>query len=138
MSETQDPIYLNLNELHRNIEAPILDLDEDTGMTGYLDFITEEMMTSSVMKGVDAAGRPFIALKTDVLIGGAHPDVAVLCLFLRYEPATEGYNPWVEAGAIGYPVMCHDAPKEAMSRLEKLLRGEVVSDGDDLTYQLVG
>ena len=42
---------------------PVLDVGNRTGDTGYIDFITEEEVTSSIMRGVDHTGRKFIVLK---------------------------------------------------------------------------
>jgi hypothetical protein len=44
-------------------QYPILNIGNRMGHTGYLDFLTPQDLTRSVMRGTDLAGRPFISLK---------------------------------------------------------------------------
>lgn len=43
-------------------DFPILDIEERTGSTGYIDFIMQNEVTSNGMKGNDIHGRPFVVL----------------------------------------------------------------------------
>ena len=42
---------------------PVLHVGNRYGGTGYIDYITEEEVTSSIMRGIDCAQRKFIVLK---------------------------------------------------------------------------
>jgi hypothetical protein len=42
---------------------PVLDINTRAGHTDYIDFITPEDMSHSVMRGTDFYGRPFLAVK---------------------------------------------------------------------------
>lgn len=70
---------------------PNLDLGGRMGDTGYIDFLQPDELVHPVMKGVDKFGRPFIALKLEVLAEGnedaEEAGEEVLVLFQRY---TEG------------------------------------------------
>lgn len=58
---------------------PKLDIGNRLGSTGYIDFITLEEVTSSIMWGLDIHRRPFIVLK--LLIDG---DIVLQTIFQRY------------------------------------------------------
>jgi len=47
-------------------QLPTLDIGDKMGRTGYLDFIRPEDMSAPIMKGVDSAGRPFVALRYSI------------------------------------------------------------------------
>jgi hypothetical protein len=73
-----------IDAFHR---LPLLNIGNRRGATDYLDFITPQEMTSPVMRGEDAAKRPFICLK----IRSSRPEdngrEFVVTFFQRY---TEG------------------------------------------------
>ena len=49
-----------------NYECPILDIGNNNGVTGYLDFINPTHVgTNNVMKGTDSSNRPFIVIKAE-------------------------------------------------------------------------
>jgi hypothetical protein len=66
---------------------PELNLGDRTGSTGYIDFLEYEDLSHSVMRGVDAGGRPFISLKVQSNIANARP--FVITLFQRYAQGGE-------------------------------------------------
>lgn len=47
-------------------DIPRLDLGDKTGMTGYIDFIKPTDMSNSLMRGTDAQGRKFLAIKVSI------------------------------------------------------------------------
>ena len=48
--------------------TPKLDLERYVGSSDYIDFITPEMMSESIMTGYDVYNRQFLALKLDIEI----------------------------------------------------------------------
>ena len=66
---------------------PELNLGNRTGRTGYIDFLEPEELSHSVMRGVDAAGRPFISLK--VRSNQPNAQAFVITLFQRYAQGGE-------------------------------------------------
>lgn len=52
--------YMTLTRIY---SIPILDIGTQTGDTGYIDFITPDMMPSRIMKGIDAFGRAFVCMR---------------------------------------------------------------------------
>ena len=49
--------------IHHFQDLPVLDLQGKMGPTGYLDFLDANEVSAPIMKGLDHAGRPFIAIK---------------------------------------------------------------------------
>jgi hypothetical protein len=49
---------------------PVLNLDGKYGYTGYIDFITADVMVAPIMKGYDSLGRRFISIKTNTEVVG--------------------------------------------------------------------
>ena len=47
-------------------ELPELDLNGRVGATGYIDFVTADLMRHPIMRGQDRYGRPFLAIKVRV------------------------------------------------------------------------
>ena len=72
-------------------QIPNLAIMGDRGHTGYIDFIQEERMTASVMRGLDVYHRPFMAFR--IVQDGRH---GVLTIFQRY---TDISSFWVSCGA---------------------------------------
>lgn len=77
-------------------KIPVLDIGEDTGHTGYLDFIQIKQMTAPIMRGVDSAGRPFIAFRLQYSVDGGSRKL-VQVLFRRYRTGST----WTSAGRGG-------------------------------------
>ena len=61
-------------------QLPVLDIGNHTGATGYIDFLEPNDLRESVMRGTDAAGRPFISLK--MRFNASEP--FVITFFQRY------------------------------------------------------
>ena len=95
-------------------DLPVLDIS-GTGSTGYIDFITPEMMSESVMRGEDDYGRPFVAFK--LLLNGKK---RVSTLFRRYRCGSV----WTSGGD---SALCASAlAKENLEYVSKLLKGETL------------
>lgn len=62
-------------------KLPILNLGDNIGWTAYLDFVQAEDMTAPLMKGFDAAQRPFIAMRYEDRVRGSTEAIVV---FHRY------------------------------------------------------
>ena len=86
VNEIGQPVYDTL---------PILDLGDQMGHTGYLDFLEPSDMTHPVMKGTDIHGRPFIAVRLVYTNRRGKTRTGVETLFRRY---TDG-PVWVSGGA---------------------------------------
>ena len=48
------------------INIPTLNIDNLFGTTGYIDFINQNQLTSSVMRGIDQHNRRFIVIKMNI------------------------------------------------------------------------
>lgn len=69
---------------------PVLDIGLRCGSTDYIDFITIEDMTSSIMKGTDCHKRPFIAIKVKCAENGVNK-YAVGTFFQRYSDESKSW-----------------------------------------------
>lgn len=67
-----------------NMECPNLDIGERVGSTGYIDFITQNEMSSSVNKGVDIYGRKFINILANIQYEDGYVKKTLTSLFQRY------------------------------------------------------
>ena len=70
---------------------PILDLKNRIGQTDYIDFLMPEELTHSIMRGVDAYQRPFVAFKVQVQIEDKEPSEIVGTFFQRYSDNTDAW-----------------------------------------------
>lgn len=77
------------------INFPILDLGNAQGYTGYIDFISLDKMTSSIMKGTDIHNRPFIAIRAQILNKDGTKEQFFETFFQRYSDDT---NLWQGCG----------------------------------------
>ena len=76
-------------------ECGILDIGDQVGATRYIDFIKENDVQYSIMKGVDCLRRSFIVIKTEyILQDGSKKDV-MSTFFQRY---TDEYLLWCGCG----------------------------------------
>lgn len=58
-----------MNELVLHYDCPLLDIGQQKGHWGYINFIEERALGSSpAKKGVDCIGRPFLALKAEFIL----------------------------------------------------------------------
>ncbi len=55
-------LFGNIRRFER---LPVLEIEDNVGSTGYLDFIKPKHMTDSLMKGVDTLGRRFFTIKVN-------------------------------------------------------------------------
>ena len=61
------PIYMN--ELVIDYHCPLLDIGQQKGNWGYINFIEEyQLGPSAVVKGADCIGRSFLALKAEFVL----------------------------------------------------------------------
>lgn len=61
------PIYMN--ELVLDYDCPLLDIGQQKGNWGYINFIEEyQLGPSAVVKGADCIGRSFLALKAEFVL----------------------------------------------------------------------
>lgn len=79
-------LIINLFGHDRYDQLPVLDIGDNIGKTQYLDFITSEQLTASIMRGADRLGRRFITFK--------HPSGqgACLILFQRYTDSVDWHT----------------------------------------------
>lgn len=73
-----------INKIY-NYECPILKIGDRKGHTGYIDFIQEEELgENSVMKGMDCIQRPFIIIKTELILSNGDTIPTISTFFQRY------------------------------------------------------
>jgi hypothetical protein len=144
-------------------DIPILDIGDQVGDTQYIDFITSDMMSHYIMRGVDKFGRPFLSVKveqkfkisknsndtndeeeeTDVIKQKTKSIVGTF--FQRY---SDGEYPTVFGTAYNRNIIYHNTTvsslyetNTAIGRLKKLLAGEMIRDidiwktSDNLSYE---
>lgn len=124
---------------------PVLDLGDECGSTGYLDFVRPEDMTAPVMRGTDKYGRPFIALrikhtKPESFYAGLEDDedrewerkreVRVEVLFRRY---TTG-DTWTSGGASH--ICCAAMTDKDIDLLRRLVQGDLVGRRQCRSYRI--
>lgn len=97
-------------------KLPVLNLGKNIGNTEYLDFVTVEMVSDPIMKGEDAAQRPFIVLRYR---NNLDNKVRAITVFHRYT------NEEIWCNGTCYPKDCFNdrlmtqVCKEYMTRLVK-------------------
>jgi hypothetical protein len=107
---------------------PILDLKDHTGATGYIDFVRADDMQFPVMRGVDVAGRPFVAIKAQTE-GSCELSEVVGVFFQRYTNIVED---WAYGTCYPLNLLFHDSRVRGhhmeglKSRLDTLMSGGVV------------
>jgi len=62
-SEESIKISTELIDEIKLFDCPPIEIGDTFGQTGYIDFITMDMVTHDVMKGTDCTGRPFFVVK---------------------------------------------------------------------------
>ncbi|MCE5318120.1 MAG: hypothetical protein LLG04_12275 [Parachlamydia sp.] len=82
-------IVENLELLQQFQTIPQLDLKDQRGATGYIDFLAAKDLSANIMKGTDKDGRAFITFKLQK-VKEAHP--FVVTIFERYR---KGAGLWV-------------------------------------------
>lgn len=80
-----------------NIECSTLDIEDRTGMTGYIDFIQPTEFPESFRKGTDKFGRKFVTFRADIYYANGHHYETFTTLFQRYKD-TE--HLWMTAGQL--------------------------------------
>ena len=129
------PRLITTEELFR---IPMLDIGNNRGHTGYIDFVSSVMMRTGVMKGIDAWRRPFMVFRF-----AQEGRSGVLSMFRRY---TDASSIWVTAGAsiLGYEGVCVVSDQHPLIDIAKnlLVHGECsyeysnVSEGPPIVTSL--
>lgn len=107
-------------------ELPILDLGNRSGHTDYIDFITTQEMSSSIMRGIDVYKRPFIAFKVKVIDANNVEQEMVSTFFQRYtdDIYNWAYGTCYNTNTLYHNSRIHDYEYEMLtSRLCKLISG---------------
>jgi hypothetical protein len=81
--EIQDEIKI-MSYLIFDIDCPILDIGEEVGVTGYIDFINPERFSESVRKGTDKYGRKFITFRANIEYNDGEIIKTFTTFFQRY------------------------------------------------------
>ena len=112
---------------------PILNLENRMGLTDYIDFLVPEDMSHSIMKGIDAYRRPFVAFKVRAVRASEGPSgstgssLHVCTFFQRYSDDTESWAYGCTFGNFG--TFYHDSRLRVIdyplieARLTSLLAG---------------
>ena len=91
MTKSIMPWRLFFPYMHKQTIAniPILDIGDIMGHTGYIDFITPQMMSAGIMKGIDCYQRPFVSIRYK-----QYDQIQVVNVFQRYS-TDASYHFWV-------------------------------------------
>jgi hypothetical protein len=68
-----------------DIDVPILNIGNRTGITGYLDFIKKTEISENVVKGKDCFNREFIVFKSTITYNDGSKIETFTILFQRYQ-----------------------------------------------------
>ena len=109
--EINDQIQLTAYKI-LDIDCPILYIDDESGYTGYIDFIGEDRFNESVRKGSDKFGRRFITFRANIEYSDGSIIETFTTLFQRY---SENEFLWVGAGR-----QCHLFATEGGTNLSQL------------------
>ena len=105
--------------------VPVLDLGDQRGNTGYIDFVKAEDVQFPVMRGIDVYGRPFVAIKAQLEGKCEFPEV-VGVFFQRYADNT---TDWAYGSCYPLNLLFHDSRVSKIhmeglkSRLSMLMSG---------------
>lgn len=90
---------LHMSQIGRRLpelrDCPILDIGDQFGQTGYIDFIQPSQLTEPFMKGVDCCKRPFVVFKATIYYEDGHSIETLTTFFQRY---TDDNVVWMSAG----------------------------------------
>lgn len=107
---------------------PVLDIGRKRGHTDYIDFISEDEVTSPIMIGVDIYRRPFVVMK---ILAEDSDDKTITFMQTFFQRYSDDYNGlWVGCGHGGRQLletsggMKHDQ----FVFLNKLVNGEVLNE----------
>lgn len=104
LSNVFEPIAQIFGGVEEWEKLPVLDIGKQMGQTGYIDFITTEMLSAPIMRGVDFANRKFF------VIAAAVNDSEFKChtFFQRYP---DYQNIWVRGsgGFSGFGLELHNS-----------------------------
>ena len=95
----------------------LLDLGDQVGGTGYIDFVKPEDMVQAVMCGRDIAGRTFVCFRMETDDG----EQAVETVFQRY---AGDHNVWTSGGES--LLVQSRVDEDTLDRVHRLLHGERV------------
>ena len=109
---------------------PVLNVRNRYGESGYIDYITEEEVTSSIMWGIDRYDRRFIVLK--LVVGG---NFVMQTIFQRF---TDNYFYWRGCGhgspnALLFYSIDNIGEKE-LTLLLNVMRGETIKITNELHW----
>ena len=71
------------NEIY-NIECPILNIEDRTGYTGYIDFIKPTEFNDAFVKGTDRYKRKFVVFRAKIVYDNNEVATTFTTLFQRY------------------------------------------------------
>ena len=97
-----------------------LDVSNDEGYTGYIDFITLDKMVEPIMRGMDKYNRRFIAIKMTII-----NKKLFQTFFQRY---TESEVMWMGAGHYGWHLIATEGGMEAcqFKLIEDIIHDKIV------------
>ena len=112
---------------------PVLNIQQRTGLTGYIDFISINEIVSPVMTGLDVFHRPFITVCANMLYDNNESVPTFTTFFQRYN---DGSRIWMACGS--YRTLMSSSGGMTLKQLQFLYsllkHGEVVfHDGQDDT-----
>ena len=126
------PIAPILNPLRAVWDTlPSLNLENRRGLTDYIDFLVPEDMSHSIMKGIDAYRRPFVAFKIRTQKASEGSTLHVCTFFQRYSDDNASWAYGTTFGNFG--TFYHDSRLRSTdyplieARLTSLLAGEPVA-----------
>ena len=128
-----------IENVFSQMELPLLDLKLKSGDTGYIDFISPEDMSHSIMRGTDMYGRPFVSLKIQAVQN--EQDVHVGTFFQRY---SDNFDDWAfGTDFLHFGILYHDSRVRPVdypmleTRLKQLIAGQSVKACNEcLDYRL--
>lgn len=88
----------DFHEYVKNLNVPVLDIKTRQGWTDYIDFIKPDELTSTIMKGVDKFGRPFLVVKGKGISGDNSDTEIFQTFFQRYQ---NNQSLWMGCGHYG-------------------------------------
>lgn len=110
----------------------VIDIGEKMGHTDYIDFIKEEDVTESIMKGLDICRRPFMVVKAEVVDNKGKVWPVFETFFQRY---TDNTDLWMGCGHYGDNFMDTGG---GMERCQIRLLVDLVENGSvELTPELI-
>lgn len=117
-----------MNKFVQDLAVPTLN-GVTVGHTGYLDQLKVEDLASPVMKGVDEHGRPFLAMKLQLVIefdDSASPaikETQVACFFQRYSDQDRVWTIGIRGESFSPDLVGQGAGHVDPEKIQQLLAG---------------